>query len=109
MPYKFCIDTISRRRVDGALTGAVITIRCDKTNVGGEVVADSFLTWYADSSDFPNWPPTKAQERAYFVTYLTTPIPGAGYTRAQKMKAQAVVMEDTPETWTEAEKDLPLT
>lgn len=109
MPYRFSIDNISRRSVDGVLRGAVITIRCDKTDGGGDVIADSSLTWYAQSSDFPNWPPTKAQARAYIVTYLTTPITQGGLTRVQMMKADAVVLEDTPETWTQADKDLPIT
>lgn len=101
MAYRYSVANISRRRVDGILTGAVITIKCENT-AGGE----SELTWFVEKEAFPVWPPSRKDARGYIKTYLTSKIPGSTITRAAQMKQKTAIISDDPESWSEQAKEL---
>lgn len=103
MAYKFRISHLASRRVDNILTGITIGVTCENLDTG----ATSELTWFGSKADFPAWPPTKQQARAYIKGYLLSKPAGSDITRAADMKAKAVIISDDPDdSWNESEKGL---
>lgn len=106
MPYQFSVANVSHRSVDAAIIGAVISVKCEKTD-NGNVLGESELTWFAEKAEFPTWPPSKAETRAYIVSYLQGSEPGIPLTRAAKMEEDTATIEDDPQAWTPEEPILP--
>lgn len=103
MAYNFSIAGISRRIVGGVITGAIIAVRCENAD-NGAVLGATESSWFAPKADFPAWPPSKVQVRAYIVSYLRAKAQGSPITRAAQMKQKTALIQDDPETWSAAER-----
>jgi len=106
MPYQFSVANVSHRSVDAAIIGAVISVKCEKTD-NGNVLGESVLSWFAEKTDFPAWPPSKAETRAYIISHLQGSEPGSPLTRAAKMEQDTAVIQDDPQIWSAEERILP--